>query len=475
MKKNSLKKNLVYQLLYQGLVFIYPLLTTPLVSRAFGSEVLGVYSYTYAIAYYFSLIALLGLGNYGNRMIAMCRDEPLRLRRMFWELYSIQIICSVATLLVYVLFVAFFEKRFLVVALLQGLMIVANMFDISWFLSGLEEFRSMVLRNSFVKISSLLLIFGLIKEKSDLNIYIIIMTVTLIVGQLSMWPTVIKIIGKPCFLRQGMRKHFFQVVKLFIPIIATNAYTVIDKTFLGVFRTMQEVGYYENSDKLVRMPIGLVSAACAVLLPRAAYFISHGEKEKSDRYVENTLSITLMLIIPITIGLATITSEIVPWYFGEDFLPCIEIIRWLSAIIFFITISTILRIQYCIPNQLDKEYMVSTIIGAISNLLLNIFLIRPYGIYGVIIGSVVAEAISAMYLLIKLREKLNFKPIFKLCVGCVLACIPMVILIREVGAYFGASFGTNILQMVVGGAVYGVIMAGFYFYVKYVKTKEECS
>ena len=177
MKKNSLKKNLVYQLLYQGLVFIYPLLTTPLVSRAFGSEVLGVYSYTYAIAYYFSLIALLGLGNYGNRMIAMCRDEPLRLRRMFWELYSIQIICSVATLLVYVLFVAFFEKRFLVVALLQGLMIVANMFDISWFLSGLEEFRSMVLRNSFVKISSLLLIFGLIKEKSDLNIYIIIMRI----------------------------------------------------------------------------------------------------------------------------------------------------------------------------------------------------------------------------------------------------------------------------------------------------------
>lgn len=43
---------------------------------------------------------------------------------------------------------------------------------------------------------------------------------------------------------------------------------------------MQEVGYYENSDKLVRMPTGLVVAACAVLLPRASYFISHGDKEK---------------------------------------------------------------------------------------------------------------------------------------------------------------------------------------------------
>ena len=51
----------------------------------------------------------------------------------------------------------------------------------------------------------------------------------------------------------------------------------------------------------------------------------------------------------------------------------------------------------------------------------------------------------------------------------------MVCVVQYIGERFGAKIVTNILQMVVGGAVYGVIMAGFYFYVKYVKKKEECS
>lgn len=475
MKSKSLRANLFYQLIYQGLVLFYPLLTTPLISRAFGSETLGLYSYTYSIAYYFSLAAILGLGNYGSRMAAIYRDDKKTLRNIFWKLYSIQLLCSVLTIIVYIFYVVAFEKAYYKAAMLQGIMIVASMFDITWFLSGLEEFRSMVLRNSFIKISSLILIFKLVHEKSDLYAYIIIMTGTLALGQLSMWPTVIRIIGRPFFSWNGVKKHFFPVLSLFLPVVATNAYTVIDKTFLGVFRTMQEVGYYENSDKLVRMPTGLVVAACVVLLPRASYFISHGDKEKSDEYVVNTLSITLVIIVPVAIGLAAIAPQIVPWYLGNDFLPCVDYIRFLCPIIVAMSVSTILRMQYFVPNNLDREYTTSTIIGAVTNLLINAALVTRFGIYGVIIGSVLSEIISMIYLFHKASRQLKFISVLGIGIYSVLACIPMVCVVQYIGERFGAKIVTNILQMVVGGAVYGVIMAGFYFYVKYVKTKEECS
>lgn len=165
MKSKSLRANLFYQLIYQGLVLFYPLLTTPLISRAFGSETLGIYSYTYSIAYYFSLAAILGLGNYGSRMVAIYRDDKQKLRNIFWRLYSIQLLCSILTGIAYILYVAAFEKTYYEAAMLQGIMIVASMLDITWFLSGLEEFRSMVLRNAFIKISSLILIFRLVREK----------------------------------------------------------------------------------------------------------------------------------------------------------------------------------------------------------------------------------------------------------------------------------------------------------------------
>lgn len=462
MKSKSLRANLFYQLIYQGLVLFYPLLTTPLISRAFGSETLGIYSYTYSIAYYFSLAAILGLGNYGSRMVAIYRDDKQKLRNIFWRLYSIQLLCSILTGIAYILYVAAFEKTYYEAAMLQGIMIVASMLDITWFLSGLEEFRSMVLRNAFIKISSLILIFRLVREKNDLYTYIIIMAGTLALGQLSMWPTVITIIGKPFFSWGGVKKHFFPVLRLFLPVVATNAYTVIDKTFLGVFRTMQEVGYYENSDKLVRMPTGLVVAACAVLLPRASYFISHGDKEKNDEYVVNTLSITLLIIVPVAIGLASIAPQIVPWYLGNDFLPCIDYIKFLCPIIVAMSVSTILRMQYFVPNGLDREYTISTIIGAVTNLMINAALVTRFGIYGVIIGSVLSEIISMVYLLQKASRQLKLIRVVGTGVYSALACIPMVYVVQYIGERLGARITTNILQMLLGAAVYGgMLLIGY--------------
>lgn len=73
--KDRLKVNILYQLSYQTLVLLYPLLTTPVISRAFGSEVYGIYGYTYSIAFYFSLIAVLGIHTYGARMVAFKRND----------------------------------------------------------------------------------------------------------------------------------------------------------------------------------------------------------------------------------------------------------------------------------------------------------------------------------------------------------------------------------------------------------------
>ena len=49
----SLKKNLVYNMAYQILVILLPLITAPYVSRVLGAAGLGTYSYVYSISYYF--------------------------------------------------------------------------------------------------------------------------------------------------------------------------------------------------------------------------------------------------------------------------------------------------------------------------------------------------------------------------------------------------------------------------------------
>ena len=48
-------KNFIYNVLYQVLIMILPLITAPYIARVLGAEKIGIYSYTYSIAYYFVL------------------------------------------------------------------------------------------------------------------------------------------------------------------------------------------------------------------------------------------------------------------------------------------------------------------------------------------------------------------------------------------------------------------------------------
>lgn len=168
--ENKLASNMVYQMVYQSLVVFYPLLTMPVVSKAFGSEILGTYSYTYSIAYYFSLVSILGIQTYGSRLVAFDRDDTSKLKKSFWQLYSIQLLCTSIVLGIYIGYVFLGTNNYPMTWLLQGTTILMAMTDISWFFTGIEQFKTMVLRNTIIKIISLIAILILVRSASDLNV-----------------------------------------------------------------------------------------------------------------------------------------------------------------------------------------------------------------------------------------------------------------------------------------------------------------
>ena len=66
----KLTANYIYNLAYQIINLIFPLITTPYVSRILGADGIGVYSYTISIVTYFVLFGSLGISLYGQRQIA---------------------------------------------------------------------------------------------------------------------------------------------------------------------------------------------------------------------------------------------------------------------------------------------------------------------------------------------------------------------------------------------------------------------
>lgn len=470
--KDKLSRNIIFQVSYQSLVFLYPLLTTPLISRALGKEMLGIYSFTYSIAYYFSLVTGLGIHTYGSRLISVTRNDKKKQNAYFWELYTIQIAASCFVVLLYIGFV-FISHKYIEYSFLQGITILTAMVDISWFLSGREQFGIMILRNTAIKLISLILIFLFVRSSDDLGKYILIVTGANLLGQLSIWPAVIKYINPPCINLQNIKSHIPMVIKLFLPVIAINSYVLIDKVMLGIFTSMGDVGYYENVDRLIRMPIGVSNAASAVMVPRSAYYIARGDNKKNKESIINTLRYNYLLIIPIIIGLWGIAPKLIPWYMGEEFSVCSNYIRALVPIIFFMVTNNIIRVQYCIAAEKDTEYVNSTVGSMVLNLLLNIVLIKPYGIYGVIIGSILSEVWAFSYLLRKTWRVLEFRKIgFDICIS-LLAAFVMLFAVLRIGNGREPVIGTSILQVFTGLIVYGVMYTFLYYlnkiFAKYLK------
>ena len=74
-KNKSIKLNYIYNVSYQILTLITPLITAPYLSRVLKADGIGAYSYTYSLVSYFIMFAALGTVNYGNREISYLQED----------------------------------------------------------------------------------------------------------------------------------------------------------------------------------------------------------------------------------------------------------------------------------------------------------------------------------------------------------------------------------------------------------------
>ena len=150
------------------------LIISPFLTRTLGSNALGVYTYTYSIAYYFVMFAMLGISRHGQRIISQNRDDDEKLRKVFWSLFFTHIVVSLVSFAVYLGVSFVIGGDDLVIYLIQALYVLSALFNITWLFYGLENFKTVVIRNTVVKAVECLLIFLLIRQPSDLWKYTLI-------------------------------------------------------------------------------------------------------------------------------------------------------------------------------------------------------------------------------------------------------------------------------------------------------------
>lgn len=450
-------KNYLYNVGYQILALLVPLITSAYISRVLRPAGVGANAFTNSIIQYFILFANMGIGYYGNRQIAYVRSNNKKMSQVFWE---IQIVKTVMTLLAFIAFEIFmiFYTRQANYMWAQSINLIAVAFDISWFYEGIENFKVTVIKNSFVKILSLIAIFVFVKGPNDVTLYIILLGISTLLGNFTLWLNLKSDLVKVKLNKLNPGIHFLPMIELFIPQIAVQIYVQLNKTMLGVMVNEVAAGYYQYSDNLVRMVMTIVTSLATVMLPHMANAVTKGNIERVNDLLYKSFNFINFLAYPCTFGLAAISLTLSPLYYGNGYQPVGQAMMIESIIILMIAWSGSIGVQYLLPLNQTKQFTISVTLGAFVNIVLNIPFIEFWGLNGAMWATVFSEATVSIYQLWVVRKEIKYTKLFKENWKYLVASIIMFMIVFFLNQSLPESWLMIIIETLIGIVVYLIMM-----------------
>lgn len=452
-KKVNLILNILYQISYELFAMLLPLLTAPFVSRMLGADALGVYSYSSTMATYFGLCGMLGVKNYGNREISIHHDAADR-NVWFWSIYTVQLIASALMLALYGFYVFRFVHENRLIAAVQAILIVVNMIDISWFFFGMEQFRVTTACSMLVKVLTTVSVFLFIRAPQDLLAYCLILGGGNLINQLLLWFLARKLVGRPVFDGKRAAAHVKPMLLFFIPVIAVSLYTMMDKLMLGSISTKAQLGFYEACGRIISCASSIICAFGTVMMPRMTKLFANGEVEKGQHYMELSIQTVMGIAFAISLGIVSVARIFAPVFWGEDFAPCAQILRILALSIPFSGFANVLRTQYLIPNGMNRAYVFSVVLGAISNLIVNSLLIPVCGANGASIGTVIAEGLVCVVQCFFARKRVSIRDYLRCTLPFGAAGCVMYLVVHVIDHFAAVSVFWLAVEILAGGFVY---------------------
>lgn len=446
-------KNYLYNVGYNLLTIILPIFTIPYVTGVLSPRSMGINTATNATITYFLLAGTLGITTYGSREIAAIRDNRKDASNVFWEIEFLQLI-TISLSFVFFMFFLYFQSQYQNFLIIQSLLIIAGAFDISWFFMGLEDFKKTVLRNFFVKIGSAILIFTFIKSKNDLGLYIAILSISQLIGNITMWPYLRKMVDPPKFKNLQIFRHLRPTISLFIPQVAITIYLTVNKTMVWKFDSVTASGFYDNTDKIVKITLAIVTSLGVVLLPRMTNLFSKKEHRKIEQYLEYSSTMMLCISIAITMGIIAVAQTFVDCFFTPAYHEIGVLMMIEAPVVVLIAMSNLIGRQFLIPTRKNKEFTLSVTYGAISNIILNIPAIIFFGVRGAMVATVIAEFVVTLYQIMVYKKVLKVRGLFVGSWKYVIASIIMYIPTSYLSNNLKSSYVNLVLEVTVGVIIY---------------------
>ena len=466
MNKSKLTTNVIFQTAYQIVSLIVPFITAPYISRIFNARLIGEQSYSVTVSNYFVMFAMLGIANLGARNIAKVKQDKKMIDYEFSRLFYCHLLISVFALLCYLIFLFVYKTDFKFLFVIGLIYVLNSVLDINWLFFGLEEFKITVTRNLVIKIISIISIFIFVKTSDDLWKYSLILALSNLISNVYLWLVLPRFVKFEKVSFHDVYGEIKPLLILFIPVIAVSIYRQMDKIMLAVLASTEQLGYYEQAEKIVNLGTQVMTSVGVVMMPRFTELYTRGEYEEAKKIINISNLVSGSFSCAISFGLISISDALAYVYLGEYYIPCGTLICMLAPVVMIMSYANIVRTHYLIPKAKDKPYVISAIIGACVNLVFNFICIPLFGAKGAILGTLLAEIVVGVIQCVYSRKDL---PLIKM----LLDYFPFIIIgvfmstcLRKLYDCYGYSIQTLLAGVALGVVIYVCFSAMYVFIFK---------
>jgi O-antigen/teichoic acid export membrane protein len=420
------------------------------------------------------MLCSLGIPLYAIRESSRVRDDIRKLSISTAEILILHTLLSIiGYIVVYVLCLTVSRiqvNRTLFILLSTSIFFTT--IGVSWFYNGVEDFRYITVRNIIVKIISIILLFLLVHEKSDLMWYAAISVIGTVGNNIFNLFRLKKYVRINLFRIKELNpfRHFKPSLKVFLMTVLTSIYTQLNIIMIGFIKTPTEVGYYTGANKITYILLSFTTALATVILPRLSNLIVSGNKEEFNKVSQKSIDFGILICFPIMFGVVALSSPIVHLFCGPSYEPAVLTLKILSVIIVAISISNILA-QILYAQGKENIITISVLIGAIVNFILNLVLIMLFSHYGAAITTIITEILITIIEISIGKKYLPIKLITKESIVCLVGSLVMFVACITVLKLISNDLVSLFIIPIVGFLIYGsiVIVAKNYLALEFIK------
>ncbi len=415
MRGKSVLGNYLYYLFRLLGVNCFSLVSFAYSSRVLGVEGLGRINFSRSVISVFVMIAMLGIHPYGIREAAKARDDREKLSKLTREILCINLVSMLFAFLLLVLSICFSSvlRDYRPLLWINSISILLSVLGMEWLFCALEEYALISVWAILFRIAGILMMLLFVRDQTDVAVYALINVMATSGSLIVNFIYARKYI---CFRKGetlGLRKHLPSILWLFVMAVTIDLYTVLDTVMLGWLSEDRAVGCYSAAIKMIRIVNAVITTLGAVLAPRLSYYIGNREEEKILTLVRKGYNFGFLISIPSAIGLFVLSDEWIRLFAGSGYGGVGFTMRILTPIVVLIPFSMMTNQQSLIPMGREKLVIISTGVGAVTNMICNRVLIPRYAENGAACGTLIAECVVALICFINVGRFFDIRAIFR--------------------------------------------------------------